>query len=168
MKISNKFLCILGVLDEESQDVVANINKELYTQGFVGKQTKGIPQHITLGYYSLTDTEETISLMNDACNIFDDIALKFNFIGLFGLNVLFFGPAISKELLNLYTYLNKNNEADIKGWTPHSTLLIDAPDNVMKALPIINDHFEAFSGSICRLCLYEFFPPRLVYEINLS
>lgn len=44
----DKFLCLLGVFDEETQRVLGEYQRAVLSQGFVGRQTMGIPFHVTL------------------------------------------------------------------------------------------------------------------------
>ncbi|WP_305116337.1 hypothetical protein [Acutalibacter muris] len=80
----------------------------------------------------------------------------FNHMGMFeGQKVLFIAPDVSGELLAL-----KETFGDEKGWTAHTTMLIDERENTLKAMEILGERFRRFTGRIERVGLWEFFPAR--------
>lgn len=80
----------------------------------------------------------------------------FNHIGMFeGQQVLFLSPDVDPELLTLKEAFN-----DEKGWTAHTTMLIDGRENVLKAMELLGERFRRFTGRIERVELWEFFPAR--------
>ena len=56
--MEDKFLYLLAQFDEETQVTFNGYNDILQQNGFVGKQTKNIPYHITLGKKDI-DCEKT-------------------------------------------------------------------------------------------------------------
>lgn len=84
--------------------------------------------------------------------------ITFNHIGIFGgSKVLFVVPDINRYLLEL-----KENFGDSFNWTPHTAMLIDEPDIIFSALPIITSHFRKFQGIVENIYLYEFWPARFI------
>lgn len=80
----------------------------------------------------------------------------FNHMGMFeGQKVLFIAPDVSGELLAL-----KETFGDEKGWTAHTTMLIDERENTLKAMEILGERFRRFTGRMERVGLWEFFPAR--------
>lgn len=49
--MENKFLCLMAGYDDDTEKLLAGIQKKLYAAGLTGKYTKDIPQHITLQTY---------------------------------------------------------------------------------------------------------------------
>ena len=45
------FLCAMAVYDDETQRRIEEIRARLVEAGFVGRQTKNLPHHITLGIF---------------------------------------------------------------------------------------------------------------------
>ena len=45
-------------------------------------------------------------------------------------------------------------------WTPHCTIIIDEPETIQNALPILVEHFQPFMGRITKLHLCAFWPTR--------
>lgn len=46
-------------------------------------------------------------------------------------------------------------------------MLIDNPENIQKAIPIVADKFSTFTGYIESISLYKFFPTRFILEEKL-
>lgn len=46
--MENKFLCVMAGYDDDTENYLAGIQKNLYAAGLTGQHTKNIPQHITL------------------------------------------------------------------------------------------------------------------------
>lgn len=154
----DKFLCTLGIFDEETQRVLGEYQQAILAQGFTGRQTMGIPFHVTLGTFGLDRRQELeeklLALETKPVEAF------FNHIGLFeGQEVLFLSPDVTPELLAL-----KEAFSDEKGWTAHTTMLIDSRENVLAGLEILGKRFRRFSGRIERAALYEFFPSQKLGE----
>ena len=164
--MEDKFLCVMAQYDEETELKLKEIQKVLLSNGFVGKQTPNLPSHITLGSFDISQEEvikEKVRLVSEQFHSFD---IRLNNIGMFGLDVLFIAPAVNHELLNLQQYFN-NDYADGVGFTAHTTLLIDHPEIIQKALPHVADNFRSFNGKIETISLYEFWPTRFILEKKL-
>ena len=54
----DKFLCVLGIYDEGTQRALGEYQRAILAQGFTGRQTMGIPFHVTLGTFGLDRREE--------------------------------------------------------------------------------------------------------------
>jgi hypothetical protein len=126
-----------------------------------------VPYHITLCSYSLDNENYLISFLEDINHKFAQINVSFSGIGLFGLNVLFVNPNMSKKLAELYDYAKEKSLHSDNDLAAHITLLMDEPENSFKVLPKIAGKFSAFSGKIKYLSLYEFFPIRFIKRIEL-
>ena len=162
--MSDKALYVLAGYDDATEVHLANIQNKLYKRGFTGTHTKNIPQHITLGSFPTEKEAELIDLLqklSEECPSFD---ITFNHIGVFGgARVLFVAPDPNDKLLKL-----KELFGDSYNWTPHTTMLIDNPDTIYEALPIVMENFSAFKGRITALHLYEFFPTRHILSVHFE
>lgn len=49
--MKDRFLCVLAQYDFDTEKKLNEIQKALREAGFVGKQTQGLPNHITLGTF---------------------------------------------------------------------------------------------------------------------
>ena len=47
----DKFLCVLGIFDSDTQQVLKEHQDAILQAGFTGQQTMGIPFHVTLGTF---------------------------------------------------------------------------------------------------------------------
>lgn len=164
--MKDKFLCVMAEYDKQTDDKLKAILKVLFDNGFVGKQTKGLPNHITLGTFDTAHEEWLIQKVKEVSEKTDSFNLRLNNIGLFGLSVLFIAPAVNHELLDLQSMFDSTC-ADGMDWTAHTTLLIDEPKVIQKALPIVAREFKSFVGKIDSISLYEFWPTRFIMRERL-
>lgn len=162
--MADKILCVLAGYDEETEARLAAFQNALYDQGFVGTHTKNLLQHITLGTFQPSDEsmlKEAMSQAAGACPAFD---VTFNHVGIFGgSKVLFVAPDISRPLLQL-----KEHFGPSFNWTPHTTMLMDEPEVIYRALPTLAAQFQAFQGKVTSLHLYEFWPTRHILSLSLG
>lgn len=165
--MQDKFLCVIAQYDNETEKELNKIQKALREAGFVGNQTPDLPNHITLGTFELEKEYELKKRLKEVCSNTKKMRISFNNIGLFGMEVLFIAPSVTHELLNLQDKFN-NNYAYGSGWTAHTTMLIDKPDVIQKALPVVAQNFSPFSGYIESISLYEFWPTRFISEEKLK
>lgn len=161
--MENKALYILAGYDDPTERRLAGIQDNLYSQGFIGTHTKNIPQHITLGSFPLDQETRLVDLVRKIAKTTAPFTVAFNHIGIFaGGKVLFIAPDISRALLEL-----KERFGPSRGWAPHTTMLIDEPEIILKALPEVIKSFSAFEGTVSSLHLYEFFPTRHILSVKL-
>ncbi len=160
----SKALYILAGYDEATEKRLSGLQNKLYSLGFTGSHTKNIPMHVTLGSFPTDMEEELVKKLHELSEVTAPVKTTFNHIGIFGGGkVLFACPDVSHELLSL-----KENFGSPEGWTAHSTLLIDEPEVVLKALPAVMEDFSSFSGEFTALHLYEFFPTRHICSVQLK
>lgn len=164
--MKDKFLYVIAQYDMETEQKLKEIQKILADNGFVGKQTPNLPNHITLGSFDVSQEiliKEKVKMVSKQFQKFD---IKLNNIGLFGLDVLFIAPSVNHELLNLQQCFN-HDFAEGLGWTAHTTMLIDDHQSILKAIPYVADNFKSFTGKIESISLYEFWPTRFILEEKL-
>lgn len=153
-----KFLCVMAGYDKNTETLLAKLQNNLYENGYIGEQTKNLPQHITLGTYEVSWEREIKELIKEVSNKTKPFSITFNHIGIFGgSEVLFIAPDPNRSLLDL-----KENFGESYNWTPHTTMLIDKSNIICKALPLIANEFHAFEGHIENIYLYEFWPTRYI------
>lgn len=157
----DKFLCVLGIYDPETQRKLKEYQQAILSQGFTGRQTMGIPFHATLGTFGLECREELAEQIHRLDS--GPVEVFFNHIGMFqGQEVLFLAPDVDRELLAL-----KEAFGEEKGWTAHTTMLIDGKEKVLQATELLGRHFRRFSGWMTEVALYEFFPAKRLAEKRL-
>ncbi|ERI93946.1 hypothetical protein HMPREF1982_01316 [Clostridiales bacterium oral taxon 876 str. F0540] len=163
----NKSLYLLAEFDAETEKVLSDYYKILHQNGFVGSQTKDLPYHFTLGSYDGSQENRLIDELESICNKTSEIELRLDHIGLFGLNVLFVEPNMNFELLSLQKSFFNNCGNGYHQWTAHATLLIDEPENTLKALQILAQEFKPMYARIESVGLFEFFPTRFIKRCDL-
>lgn len=162
--MSDNFLCVMAGYDKDTEEYLASIQNALYAAGFTGTHTKNIPQHITLGTYSVDRETELVTLVRRVATETKMFSVSFNHIGIFGgSKVLFIAPDPDRNLLTL-----KERFGDSRHWTPHTTMLIDQPDTICAALPIVAEQFSAFVGEVQSIYVYEFWPTRHIISLSLA
>ena len=163
----DKKLYLLAELDNDLQMELKELEKIIIENGFIGKQTKDIPYHITLASYSIDNENYLDNLLENIKDKFSVINISFSSLGLFGLNVLFMNPIVNMDLIKIYNYVKEKSFEKENDLAAHTTLLIDEPENIIKILPKVVEKFKRFSGEIKYISLYEFFPKRLIKRIEL-
>lgn len=154
------FLCAMAVYDEPTQRRIEEMRARLVQAGFVGRQTKNLPHHITLGIFQPSEEPEARSALEEALRQNRGFPVTFNHVGVFdGGKVLFLAPDANRELLTL-----KEHFGTSRNWTAHTTLLIDGPERVCAALPLALQGFEPFEGWVGGVQLYQFCPRALLGE----
>lgn len=166
--MDEKSLYLLAQFDKETQKILTEYYDILQANGFVGKQTKNIPYHFTLGNMEIDYVKHPVDDYEKICGNTSGIDILLSHIGLFGLDVLFIAPDANYKLLELQQKFFPNCGNEVHSWTPHATLLMDEPENTIKALPLIAKHFKPFNARIESIGLYEFFPIRFIKELSLS
>ena len=163
----DKKLYLLAELDNDSQIEIKKIEKIIIENGFIGKQTKDIPYHITLCSFPIEMENYLNDLMEKLCKKFKKINIKFGSLGLFGLNVLFMNPIMNIDLIKIYNYVKEKSFEKDNDLAAHLTLIIDEPENIIKILPKIVENCKGLNGKIKYISLYEFFPIRFIKRIEL-
>jgi 2'-5' RNA ligase len=163
----DKRLYLIAELDDTAQLEIKEIEKIIIENGFIGKQTKEIPYHITLCSFSIELENYLKNLLEELSKTFKKINIKFSSLGLFGLNVLFMNPDMNMELIKIYNYIKDNSFEKDYDLSAHTTLIIDEPENIIKILPKIVEKYKVINGNIKYISLYEFFPMRFIQRIEL-
>ncbi len=165
--MAEEFLTLMADLDGASQARMSAWYDALREAGFTGKQTPGLPFHISLATFPLDKEQEAIDITRKAAAEFSPIPVHISHMGVFaGGRVLFCGPERNRELEALQVACEKYPQK--YPWTPHATLLIDEPDTVCAALPVLVKHFSPFIANIARLHLCASWPTREILSVQLN
>ena len=150
--------------DDDTENHLAGIQKKLYAVGLTGQHTKNIPQHITLQTYPTEQEAEVVQMVQKIAAETASFDVCFSHIGIFtGGRVLFIAPDKDTALIAL-----KEKFGPSFDWTPHTTMLIDNPENIQTAVPLVMKEFSSFHGKVTCLHLYEFWPTRHILTVNLE
>lgn len=162
--MAEKRLFVLAGFDGETEARLHGWQKGLYAQGFKGTQTKHIPPHFTLDNFPLDREPQLMALLTELATRQKPVPVLFSHIGIFpGGKVLFAAPDCNRELLALKETFGRSY-----GWTPHTTMLVDTPEEIARAVPVFEREFAPFDGTVTSLHLYEFFPVRHILSVTLS
>lgn len=165
--MAEEFLTLMADLDDDAQARMSAWYDALKEAGFTGKQTPGLPFHISLATFPLEKEREAVEIMKKAGSAFSPVPVHISHMGLFaGGGVLFCAPERNPGLDALHAACEKYPSK--YPWTPHATLLIDEPDTVCAALPVLVKHFSPFIASITRLHLCAFWPKREIASAELN
>ena len=166
--MAEQFLTLMADLDVDSQAIMSGWYNTLKEAGFTGTQTPGLPYHISLATFSLEKEQEVVALMQKVAAEFAPVRVHISHVGMFaGGKVLFGAPDMSPELTALHEACASESSQQYP-WTPHATLLIDDPDTVYAAVPVLMKSFYPFVGRISRLHLCAFWPTREIASVELK
>lgn len=162
--MADKALYVMAGFDAASEAYLAGIQNNLYSNGFAGIHTKNLPQHITLDSFPMEQEQALIQKIREIAASTESFDVCFNHVGIFGgSKVLFIAPDINRPLLKL-----KEQFGDSFDWTPHTTMLLDEPDKIRQALPLVMDEFQPFVARVSELELFEFWPARHIMTVKLQ
>ena len=166
--MAESFLCLMADLDEEIQKTMSGWYEDLKKEGFTGKQTDGLPYHISLATYPLDMEKALVESIQKVAADFSQVPVHLSHIGMFaGGSVLFAAPERNPEL-------DKLQEACQMGvpqqypFTPHVTILIDDPQVVHAAIPTFVKCFQPMVGKVSKLHLCAFWPTREIATFELK
>lgn len=164
--MEEKAYYLLAEFDGDTQNILAGYQDVLKREGLVGEQTKEIPYHLTLGCFR-TQEEALACGIEQICGNTHTIDICLSHIGLFGLRVLFIGPNMNIELLRLGKAFFPDCANGSHPWAAHTTLLIDAQTQILKAIPVLANAFKPIEAKIESVSLYAFFPTQLIRRYKL-
>ena len=166
--MAEQFLTLMADLDDDSQAIMSGWYNTLKEAGFTGTQTPGLPYHISLATFSLEKEQVAVALMQKVAGEFAPISVHISHVGIFpGGKVLFGAPERNSAMEALQEVCGKENIHQYP-WTPHATLLIDEPETVYAAVPVLMKSFYPFAGKITRLHLCAFWPTREIAVFELT
>jgi 2'-5' RNA ligase len=165
--MQDRLLYVMAQLDKETCEKMRGIDRLLYELGIEVKKPPKVPYHITLGSFELHQEADIQKRVEYVSRSLPRFSLTYNHIGLFHMSVLFFGPDVSTELLALQRPFEQDRIRQHE-WTAHTTLMMDEPDIILKALPIVAEKFAGFHATVESISLYEFWPSRFICRCPLQ
>ena len=167
--VQDRRVYLLAQFDAATELRLTGIYGELARAGCIGQQTPGVPYHFTMGSFPVERASGVLERAREVCRSTDAFGINLSHIGLFGLKVLFIGPSMNGELLGLHNALVPEEPATgHHDWVAHATLLMDEPDIIHMAIPVVARHFEPFSARVESVGIYEFFPARFIENCPLT
>ena len=166
--MAEQFLTLMADLDSESQKRLSGWYQILQNEGYTGTQTPNLPYHISLSTFPLDQEERAVEIAERAAADTAPVSVHFSHIGLFaGGKILFAAPEKDPALIALHEACKSDTPQQFP-WTPHTTILIDEPDVVYRALPFVIKAFTPFVAKITRLHLCAFWPTREIAAYELT
>ena len=166
--MAEQFLTLMADLDDNAQKEMSAWYESLMSLGFTGTQTPGLPYHISLAVFPLSEEKKAIEIMEKAAKEFAPFQVHFSHIGIFAPGkVLFAAPERNYQLDAIH------DACDVfpnpyRPWTPHATILIDESEIICKALPELLKSFHPILASVTRLHLCAFWPKREIGSALLT
>lgn len=162
-------LYLMARFDNETESSLKQLYDLLVQHGLGGRQTPAVPYHITLGSFAIDDTSVVLKRAKRVCGEKSAFDIHLNHVGLFGLNVLFIAPSVNNELLDLHNALiAEEPTTGIHNWVAHTTLLIDEPESIHRAVRIVAQSFRPIVARVHTVILYEFFPSKYIGSFRLQ
>lgn len=166
--MAEQFLTLMADYCEEDQQRISDWYDALQKAGFTGTQTPGLNHHISLATFALEEEADAIALTRRVAAQFGPVHADIRHVGVFpGGKVLFAAPDMSPELVALQAAC-ANGPLNGYPWTPHTTMLIDEPEVIGRALPVLMQRFVPLRARIDRLHLCAFWPAREILTIELT
>ena len=167
--MAESFLTLMADYCEEDQLRIAQWYDALQAAGFTGTQTPGLPFHISLATFPLEAEAAAAALTRRVAERFAPLEVDIRHVGIFtGGKVLFAAPDMSPELVALQSACADGRPLNGYAWTPHTTMLMDEPEVIGRALPVLMQHFTPLMAKIDRLHLCAFWPTREILTIELT
>ena len=166
--MAESFLTLMADYCEEDQQRISVWYDALQTAGFTGTQTPGLNHHISLATFPLEKEAEAIALTKRIAAEYSCVSADIRHVGVFpGGKVLFAAPDMSPEPVALQQACS-NGPVNGYPWTPHTTMLIDTPERIGEALPVLMAAFTPIRAKITHLHLCAFWPTREILTIKLT
>ena len=167
--MAESFLTLMADYDMATQFRMDGWYNALQHAGFTGTQTPGLNHHISLATFPVEQEAEAVALMQRVAAEFAPVDLYVSHMGLFaGGRVLFAAPDMNPALSALQKACAEERPL-IHGYpfTPHTTLLMDTPESVCRAVPVLAEKFEPCMAQITHLHLCAFWPTREILRVPL-
>lgn len=166
--MAESFLTLMAEYCEADQQRISVWYDALQQAGFTGAQTPGLSHHISLATFPVDEESKAIRVLHETAARFAPCTAALRHIGVMpGGKVLFTAPDMSPELCALQRACG---DAVLNGhlWLPHTTMLIDTPERIAAALPVLMQHFTPIAARIDHLHLCAFWPKREIAQAALT
>ncbi len=161
------FLCVMAQYDTETEMKLADLQRKMAEAGFIGRQSKHLKHHITLGIFDVSQESRIKERIDEITREFVPFEIRLGSLGLFRTDVLFISPVANHDLLQIHEALHQGIDEDVN-WVPHSTMFIEETSQVLQAVEFLAQTFQPFSAKIESIGFYQFQPTRFIVEKSLS
>lgn len=159
----DKFITVMAVLDDRTQEIMESMAKELLSQYGPDKKTKNIPYHISLGSYAPEDAEMIVERIRQVAKETKPFEIKLLGLNHFGNKVRFLEPELSEDLMNLHLHFDSDYANGYPGWMPHATVYIHEEPREIEVSKELAEKMESVkTAKVVGIELGEFFPARFI------
>lgn len=156
----------MAIFDDNTQELLQSIQKDLEQKYGIDTKTKGIPFHITLGSYAVEETAEIVSRIVNVANNTESFDVKFIGLNHFGNVVRYMEPEINENLINLHVHFDSDYANGYNGWMPHATVYRhNEPTEIEFSKEIVDKLEKLTNAKIIGIELGEFFPPKKIIRV---
>lgn len=166
--MAESFVTLMAEYCAEDQRRISVWYDAVQNAGFTGSQTPGLSHHISLASFPVDKEAEAVALARKIAGQFSPVEVCISHVGVFpGGKVLFAAPDMNPGLVALQA---ATGQSVVHGfpWTPHTTMLIDEPQTIGRALPVLVEAFTPIRARIDRLHLCAFWPTREILSVPLE
>ena len=166
--MAEQFVTLMADYCEEDQERILQWYNALQQAGFVGQQTPNLPMHISLASFPLDKEDEAITLTRRLAAEFGSQEVDLRHVGILpGGRTLVAAPDLRPNLVALQAACQ---QTIVHGypWLPHTTMLIDEPEVIGQAVPVLMKHFTPIRARVDRLHLCAFWPTREILRVELA
>ena len=159
----DKFITVMAILDDQTQEIMESMAKNMLQQYGPDLKTKGIPYHISLGSYAPEDTEEIVERIKQVAKETKPFEIKILGMNHFGNKVRFLEPELSEDLLKLHMHFDSDYVNGFPGWMPHATLYIHEEPREIELSKELAEKIESVkTAKVVGIELGEFFPAKFI------
>jgi len=158
-----KFITVMAILDDQTQDIMESMAKDMFQLYGSDVKTKDIPYHISLGSYAPEDTEMIVERIKQVAKETKPFEIKLLGLNHFGNKVRFLEPELSDELMNLHLHFDSDYANGYPGWMPHATVYIHEEPREIEVSKELAEKVECLkTAKVVGIELGEFFPAKFI------
>ena len=162
----DKFITVMAVLDDETQNRLLDIQKELEQRYGKDTKTKNIPFHITLGSYAVEETDAIVDRIKCVSGATKRFAVRLGGLKHFGNHVRFIEPEVNEELSRLHGKFDSDYANGYDVWIPHITVYRhEEPEEIDLSGEMLDKLKQLTQTTIVGIELGEFFPPKKIIRV---
>ena len=159
----DKFITVMAVLDDKTQEIMESMAKDMLQQYGPDLRTKGIPYHISLGSYAPEDTEMIVNKIREVAKETKPFEIKILGMNHFGNKVRFLEPELTEDLMNLHLHFDSDYANGYPGWMPHATVYIHEEPKEIELPEELAEKVESVKvAKVVGIELGEFFPAKFI------
>ena len=158
-----KFITVMAVLDDQTQDIMESMAKDMFQLYGPDVKTKDIPYHISLGSYAPEDTKTIVERIQQVAKDTKPFEIKLLGLNHFGNKVRFLEPELSDELMNLHLHFDSDYANGYPGWMPHATVYIHEEPREIEVSKELEEKVKCLkTAKVVGIELGEFFPAKFI------